>query len=135
MDVIKRLHWPLILGLAAVAMVRPLVSTVACAFGTTNPPAVPIAVSILITVIWVGVVGFSRVRHPYLTLLFVGLVYAAFALVFSGVLSPIITGRLQGPLATPIAIVPLFVTNAIWGSVAGLLALGLQRARGFRPEH
>lgn len=134
MDVIKKLHWPLILGLGAVAMIRPLVSTVGSAVDVSRPPAVSITLGVLISAVWIAVVGFTRVRHPILTLLFTGLAYAVYSIIFSAIMSPILSGQLQGPLANPIAILPIFITNAIWGAIAGLLALALQRARGFRPE-
>jgi hypothetical protein len=31
--------------------------------------------------------------------------------------------ELQGPLATPVAIVPVLLTNAIWGLATGAIAL------------
>ncbi|MGY0058017.1 hypothetical protein ACWY4P_15905 [Streptomyces sp. LZ34] len=47
--------------------------------------------------------------------------------------TPVLTGRLQGPLAHPIAIVPLFAVNALWGALCGVCAVGLRRMRGRRP--
>ncbi|WP_217428558.1 hypothetical protein [Microlunatus speluncae] len=115
-------------------MVRPLVSTVVAAVGGDRPPAVAITLTILISAAWIGVVGLTRVRHPVLTLVFAALAYAVFSTVFSAIASPIVTGRLQGPLAMPGAIIAVLLSNAAWGAITGLLALALQRARGFRPE-
>jgi hypothetical protein len=39
------------------------------------------------------------------------------------------TGRLQGPLAMPFTILPVLLTNAFWGLLAGLIALLVRRAR------
>jgi hypothetical protein len=81
---------------------------------------------------WVLIVGLSRVREPLLTLVAAGLTYAVAAILLSAVLSPILTGELQGPLAMPFAVIPLFVTNMLWGLVAGALAVLVRRLRDGR---
>jgi len=134
MNKIKPLQWPLILGLGALALIRPLVSIVESQLGVTDPPAVPIIITVVISAIWIAVVGLSETPRPVLTLLLVGLTYAVLAIILSGILSPILTGELQGPLAQPFAIIPVLLTNAIWGLIAGGLALLLQRARGRRTS-
>ncbi len=134
MRVITRLHWPLILGLGVLAMIHPLVATIASALGGNGSPAVAIMLPILISAAWIGVVGLTRVRHPVLTLVFAALAYAVFSTIFGAIASPIVTGRLQGPLAMPWTITAMLICNASWGALTGLLALALQRARGFRPE-
>lgn len=128
-----QVSWRLIIGLAAIALVRPLVSIVESVLGVSDPPAVPILLTLLVSTVWVAVVGLGRTARPVLTLVLTGLSYAAFALLLSAVLSPILTGRLQGPLANPFALVPFFGTNALWGLVAGGLALLVQHIRSGRP--
>lgn len=125
---LRRPSWPLVLVLAAVALVRPLFSIVGLN-EALGKPATPIVLTVTVTMVWVLVVGLSRARHPVLTLVAAGLAYAVASIVLSGVLSPILTGELQGPLAMPLAIVPVLVTNAIWGLLAGGLALLVRRAR------
>ena len=134
MNIIKSLHWPLIAGLGALALVRPLVSIVEHQLDVSDPPAVPIVITLVISAVWIAVVGLSKTAHPVLTLLFTGPTYAVLSIILSGILSPILTGELQGPLAMPIAIVPILLTNAIWGLAAGGLALLLQRLRGARSS-
>lgn len=129
-DARTTLNWPMILGLGALALVRPVVSVVESVLGVSGPPAVPITLTLVISVVWIAVVGLSRTAHPVQTLVLTGVAYAAFAMILSAVLSPILTGSLQGPLANPIALVPFLPTNAIWGLVTGGLALALQRIRG-----
>src|SRR5690606_3566377 len=97
--------------------------------GTTESPVLAWGLTIAITVVWVAVVGFGRVARPLLTLVLAGLVYAVLSILASGILSPIMTGELQGPLAMPIAIIPVLLTNALWGLIAGALALLVQRLR------
>lgn len=134
MNTIKSLQWPLILGLGALALVRPLVSIVEYQLDVSDPPAVPIIITLVISAVWIVVVGLSKTAHPVLTLLFTGLTYAVLSIILSGILSPILSGELQGPLAMPIAIIPVLLTNAIWGLAAGGLALLLQRLRGVRSR-
>lgn len=134
MNKIKSLQWPLILGLGALALVRPLVSIVEHQLDVSGSPAVPIVITLVISAVWIAVVGLSKTAHPVLTLLFTGLTYAVLSIILSGILSPILTGELQGPLAMPIAIIPVLLTNAVWGLVTGGLALLLQRLRGVRSR-
>jgi hypothetical protein len=130
---IRSLRWPLILGLGALALLRPLIRIVESQLGIENHPVVPIAVTVVLSIVWIAVVGLSKNPAPVLTLLFTGLTYGVLSIILSGILSPIIDGHLDGPLANPIAIVPVLAINAIWGLAAGGLALALQRARGIRP--
>lgn len=130
-------RWPLIVGLGAIALVRPLARIVEASLGgTTESPVLAWGLTIAITVVWVAIVGFGRVARPVLTLVFAGLVYAVLSILASGIISPILTGELQGPLVMPIAIIPVLLTNAAWGAIAGLLALLVQRLRASRvPAH
>ncbi|WP_375000357.1 hypothetical protein [Aeromicrobium sp. CTD01-1L150] len=127
-SVIRDLNWPLVLGLGALALLRPLFSIVGLS-DALGKPATPLLLTAAITLAWVLIVGLSSVRQPVATLVAAGLAYAVGAIVLSAVLSPILTGELQGPLAMPLAIIPLFVTNAIWGLIAGAMALLLQQMR------
>ena len=128
----KTFNVPLIIGLAALALVRPLFSIVGLS-DTLGKPATPIILTVVISVLWIFIVGLSRVREPLLTLVFAGLAYAVFSILLSAVLSPILHGELQGPLTNPFAMVYVLATNALWGLVTGALALGVQRIRGVRP--
>lgn len=125
----NRLNWPLIAGLAALALVRPLFSIVGWS-DVLGRPLTPIVLTLAISAVWILVVGLSRVWNPVLTLLFAGLGYAVLSILISGILSPILQGEMQGPLANPFALGSVLITNAFWGLVTGALALGLQRIRG-----
>jgi hypothetical protein len=121
---IRTLHWPLVLGLGALALVRPLTRILGL-----DVPGGPVLLTVVITAVWVAAVGLARIARPVLTLVAAGLVYGVLAILLSAVLSPILTGELQGPLATPFGfgIVAVLAVNAVWGTVAGLLAAGVQR--------
>lgn len=130
MTKIKSLNWLLIITLGVVALIRPVVRIVWDQTGTAGNQLVPVLLTIGISLVWIAALGLSRVREPLLTGTFVGLSYAVFAIVLSAVLSPILLGHLDGPLARPYAIIPMLLVNAGWGTVCGLLAWGMQRARG-----
>ncbi|MFG3618936.1 hypothetical protein [Nocardia sp. NPDC047654] len=127
---VKTLNWPLILGLGALALIRPLVRIFEDRSDLDLSPWVPIAMTLCITIIWIAAVGLTRVRQPLLTLVCTGLTYGILATVLSAILSPILIGHLDGPLARPIAIIPMLIVNAIWGLIAGAIASAIQRARG-----
>lgn len=132
MNNLRALNWPMIVALGALALIRPLVRIAEDQLGIENRPAIPVSLTIVIFVVWVLVVGLSSVPEPVLTLVFAGLVYAVLAIALSGVLSPILGGELRGPLANPIAIAPMLLFNALWGLLAGALALAVRTARGGR---
>lgn len=132
MNNFNTLQWPLIIGLGGLALIRPLVRIVEHQLGADLGAAAPVIITLIISAVWIAVVGFSKTRHPVLTLLFTGLTYAILSIILSGILSPIIDGRLDGPLANPIAIVPVLLSNALWGLAAGGLALLIQRLRGVK---
>lgn len=134
MNDIKALNWPLILGLGALALIRPLVNIVEHQAGVDSGPVTPITITIGISVVWIAAVGFTRVRQPLLTLVFAALTYGVFSMVLSAIVSPLLLGRLEGPLANPIAVVPVLLTNAIWGAITGALAMLIQRARTTDPR-
>lgn len=129
---LRRLRRPLVLGLIGLALLRPLFSVTGLA-DLLGRPATPLLLTVAITLAWVLIVGLGRVSEPVLTLLAAGLGYAVAVIVLSAVLSPILTGELRGPLATPISIIPLLLTNAVWGLAAGGLAVLVQHLR--RDQH
>ncbi|MGD7789123.1 hypothetical protein ACQCX2_12450 [Propionibacteriaceae bacterium Y1700] len=134
MNRFRSLNWILVLALGLLALIRPVVNIIEDQLGVDNGPAVPVVLTVLITVIWIAVVGLGGQRHPVLTLACAGVTYAVLAITLSGILSPILGGELQGPLADPIAILPMLITNLVWGMAAGALALVVQRGRGVGPE-
>ncbi|WP_415296087.1 hypothetical protein [Cellulosimicrobium sp. SJTW-1] len=127
-ETVRSLSWPLVLGLGALALVRPLLSVTGLD-GAIGRPAAPLLATLVLTIVWVGAIVVARPAHPLATGVAVGLAYGVLALILSALLSPILTGELQGPVAHPVAIVPMLLTNAAWGAFAGAMALGLLAAR------
>lgn len=126
----KKLNWPLIIGLAAIAFVRPLMSMLGL-LEKIGQPAASISLTIVITFLWIAVVVLGRVDEPLLHLTFTGITYGVFAIVLSAILSPILTGQLQGPVMNPFAMVSVLVTNAIWGVCSGLIATAIKKMLKF----
>ncbi len=85
-------------------------------------PVVSIAVTLLISLVWIAVVVRARVSRPVVTLTLTGLAYGVFAILISAVFTPILTGQLQGPATNVFALVSVLLTNALWGLIAGLIA-------------
>lgn len=114
-------EWLLIPGLAALALIRPIMSMVGLSRAIGQPFA-SIAVTLLISLVWLAVAVRARFSRPIVTLTLTGLVYGIFAVLISAVLSPILTGQLQGPATNPFAFVSVLLTNAFWGLVVGVIA-------------
>lgn len=123
------LSWPLVLGLGAVALVRPLARITGVTDGLGSPTG-PVLLTVAVSAVWVLVVGLGRVPRPVLVLTLAGVAYAIAIVPLSAVLSGVLDGTVSGPLANPVAIVPVLLTNAAWGALAGLVALGVQHLRG-----
>lgn len=125
MNRFNQLHWPLIIGMGALALIRPFMNIIGL-MDALGRPTGQILVTLLISAIWLAIVVLNRVERPVLTLVLTGMVYGLFALVLGAILSPILTGQLSGPLANPFilpfALVSILVTNGIWGLIVGVLA-------------
>lgn len=121
-----RNQWPLILGLGALALIRPIMKITGW-MDVIGQPFGSILMTILISLAWLIIVLIKKVPNPVTVLVYAGLSYALFALVLSGILSPILDGKLQGPLTNPLAAISVFATNAVWGLLVGGLAKVLKR--------
>lgn len=108
----KTLNWKLISTLSIIALVRPFMSILGISDALGKPVA-SITATILITIIWITTVYLTQDSHPIVTLVFTGIGYAILAIIMSGILSPILTGHLQGPLTNPRGIVSVLLTNVI----------------------
>lgn len=130
MNKIEQLQWPLIMGMGALALVRPFLSIVGWMDGLGRPTG-PLLVSGLISLAWLAIVVFGRVRQPVLTLIGAGVAYGFFAILISAILAPVQMGAWAGPATNPFATLAVLLTNAFWGALTGSLALLLQKLLGF----
>jgi hypothetical protein len=128
----NQLHWPLIVGMAALAFVRPFMNITGI-MDAIGRPAGPIAMTVLISLAWLAIVVLLDVREPVLTLTSTGVVYGIFAFMIGAILSPLLTGEIYGPFARPFvlpfAVTGILVTNALWGLAVGLVAWALQQSK------
>jgi hypothetical protein len=118
--------WSLVLGLGALALVRPLLSITGVTGTLDWSPWLQLGVTAAVTVAWVAAVVVARAPRPLLTLVYTGLAYGVFAIVLSAVLSPLLTGGLQGPVTHPFGLVAVLAVNAFWGLAAGAIALAIR---------
>jgi hypothetical protein len=121
----------MVIGLGLFALIRPVFSIVGWS-EELGKPATPLVLTAVVSVVWIGVAGFSRVREPLLQLVAAGIGYAIVSTLLAAVLSPVLEGELQGPITNPIALVMVTLTNMLWGTLCGVCAQGLQRLRGVR---
>lgn len=121
--------WQLAVGLGAIALLRPLARMTGI---DQAVPSGPWLLMVLISLVWIGVVGLGRVTRPILTLTLAGLAYGLFIIPLSAVVSTVLTGDVQGPMVVPIAVIPILIMNGLWGFLSGLLAAAVQRLRGLR---
>jgi hypothetical protein len=122
------ISWPVAATLGMVALIRPVFS-ITGADQWLGKPLTPILLTVVISVVWILVAGLGRLRSPFLTLLAAGALYAVASTILSAVVSPMLTGELQGPLANPFALVSVLGINLLWGAITGALAWLLDRAR------
>lgn len=121
-------NWRLILGLGALALVRPLMK-ITGVMDLIGQQFGSILMTILISLAWLIIVLVKRVPNPVAVLVYAGLSYALFAILLSGILSPILDGKLQGPLTNPIAFISVLTVNAIWGLIVGGIAAALPKRK------
>ncbi|WP_214319310.1 hypothetical protein [Nonomuraea sediminis] len=124
----KSPQWSLVIVLGALALIRPFLSIVGI-MDALGKPAAPIAVTIAISLAWLLVVVLFNARQPLLTLVGAGLVYGVLAIVLGATLGTL-TGEGGMSILRPLTVVSILITNAIWGAVVGLMAFGIQKARG-----
>jgi len=126
-----KVHVPLVLGLGAIAVIRPLMSMLGL-LEQIGQPYASLTVTLIISIIWIAVVVRKKVDNPLMTLVYTGIAYGVYAIVISAIMSPILEGQLQGPITNPFAIVSVLVTNAIWGLITGGIATLLLKSQKAR---
>lgn len=97
-------------------------------------PWAQLGVTLTVTVVWIASVVATRAPRPVLTLVLAGVAYGLFVIVLSAVLSPFFTGELQGPVTNPFGLASVLATNALWGLVAGGVALAISTGRRGGPS-
>ncbi|MEL7978166.1 hypothetical protein AAG589_20030 [Isoptericola sp. F-RaC21] len=127
------LSWPLVAGLASMALLWPLTGLTGIG-GTGAPRALGIVA--LTAVVWIGVVGLGRVPRPVLTLTMTGLASGVVTLLVSTLVGGVGLGGVGpgGDGAAAWTAIPALAMDAGWGALAGVVALGVQKGRGGGPR-
>lgn len=132
MDRQTNLKWGLISFLAVLGLVRPLLSITGTYAVLGGNSWAPVIVTVLIAILWVGVVVIKRAPNPLVTLLATGGLYGVLAILLQQIIWNFFLG---GPPEEALSSAPVLVmswasivvTNVIWGTFLGLVALGLRR--------
>jgi hypothetical protein len=125
MKALASLNWTLIVQLAALGLVRPLLSIVGLN-GESLGTWFPILITALLTVIWVGVIATRTVPNPILSLSCVGGLYGAFSIVMMQFIWLIVPSAAQANFPSA-AFIAIIVTNLAWGAALGIAALVIRR--------
>lgn len=123
---LSELPWKLIVPLGALGLVR----TIPGIIGSEEPLWISILVILLlptVTAIWIGVVIFRRVPHPFVTLVCTGGMYGVWAIALNVAIQGNFSKLSHGPVGILGGIVAILVVNLIWGAIAGLIAVGIRR--------
>lgn len=129
---LREVPWFSVLGLAAIALVRPAIHVGEFVVGATVAEWIPFGITVVITAVWAAIVGLRRWRRPFTSLVMTGVAYAVLTVLLGGIGGALLMGGVQGPLADPLSIPGIVLTNLLWGGLAGALATLLQRALGVR---
>jgi hypothetical protein len=121
------LRWGMISLLAAIGLVRPLLSITGVYDSLGGGPLAPVLVTIAIAALWVGAVVATRAPNPLLTLTVAGGLYGTFAILLQQIMWNVVLGGVPeaAPSSAPILVISwisILVTNTIWGAFLGLLA-------------
>lgn len=118
MAALKKLPWELVAGLGILALIRPLLELAGIAEGA----AWSIAVTLLVSLVWVGVVVVRRVAQPLLTLVSAGAVYGILAVTFNLIAQASMPNAQLLPVVRGVL---FFAMNVAWGALLGLVAMSL----------
>ena len=94
-----------------------------------GPTGGSVLLFVLVTLAWVGVVGWGRRPAPVATLTLTGLAAGCYLVAISATFL-VLAG--DQPLYVLAGLIIVLVALTLWGSLAGLLALAVQRIRGTR---
>jgi hypothetical protein len=122
---ISNFPWATIFTLAAINLVRPLLSITGLFEGIR--PAGPIIATAVIAIIWVGIAVFKRLEHPIMVLAAAGATYAVTSILLAVIIQVINPGAggeeaVSLPILLTAGLVSSIVTNTIWGAFLGLIS-------------
>lgn len=126
MKTARELHWPLIIGFGALALVYPYLQASGL-LECGKAPAASFLVTAVISALWLVTVVYTRIRRPILTLSFSGIAYGLFSIVLNTILVPLLTGERVRSETRISTIAAVLIAHALWGCALGIVALRLQK--------
>ncbi|AYW47104.1 hypothetical protein C7K38_01180 [Tetragenococcus osmophilus] len=120
--------------LGVLVLARPLMKITGFIDVFGNEAAGSILMTLFISLVWIGVTAKKGLENPIQVLIGAGICYATFATIGSGIFSPLLDGRLQGPLTNPIVLINIFLANMIWGLITGYISAMILKKRINKKE-
>lgn len=134
----RKVAWRTAVVLGLIGLAKPVAGVVARAAHVNLGTRVPLAIMLVISLVWIVVVAARRRTPAVPTLMAAGLVQAAASVVLAWVIGWVLDGTSAAPAVGPVELggaLETFGTGALWGLVCGALALALQNAhQGLRPS-
>ncbi len=131
MRTMKRLPWKLIIVLALVQLIRPILSTLGV-FDNVRPQG-PIIATIVIALIWIGVMVVRKVKRPTIVLAMAGVVYAVLSIILAVLLQTVFTWSAEETIPVAVlltgGLIGAIGANIIWGGFLGLIASLVMKVR------
>lgn len=135
-DRTRTIDWLLVGTLATLPLIEVLFAVTGWA-ESLGRPTTPLLLALVVTVIWVTVVGVSGTARPIATLLLTGVAAALLSSAVTLVLPAAQRSDLARLLDVADVVGTVVVTSAlftVWGLAAGLLAALIQRLRARRAH-
>lgn len=121
-----KINWKVVIPLSIFALIRPLMSMIGMT-EVLGQPYMSLTLTLIISIVWIAAMIYKDIGTPIQHLTAAGILYTLFVIILSGILSPVLLDELAGPLIYPFAIVSVFMTNVIWGSITGVISWGIMR--------
>jgi len=121
-----KINWPIIVGLAALALVRPLLDLIGL-LDLMGERATNMILTIGTLITWLAVVVSKRLNRPLLHLVLTGLLYGVFTILISATFAPFFSSQ---SITNPFAVGGIVIVYALWGLLIGLIAAAILKMRG-----
>lgn len=128
---INHLPWLLILSLGLTALARPVIKVLGDVFGYEVSPLVTIIITIVIALVWIGIVVKLKIKNPIIVLAMSGAAYAVLSIIMAvaiQLLAPDLgdeEAKISVLLTTGLIATTIF--NFMYGAALGFVASLIQK--------
>jgi hypothetical protein len=128
---IDKLPWSLILSLGLFALIRPVIKILGDVFGYEVSPLVTIIITVMIAMIWIGIIVGLKIKEPVVVLALSGVMYAVSSIVMAVAiqLSVPSLGDSEAKISTLLTagLAASIIFNFMYGAFLGFVALFIQK--------